>query len=164
MECRKIFRNENKIGDYMIKWITLILLLALLLLSLWNAKFVMVYQMGRHGYRSSNITKRGLLQDDSLSFRKGKNSLTNQGLRQTFERGQDLAERYPTLFRNIDFSRIKIRSTKPDWSHWRLYFIKFCYKPSGISILWNFLISEHNQIYIIKLLFKFTINSQCLIV
>ena len=105
--------------------IILILLIALLLLPLWNAKLVMVYQMGRHGYRSSKITKGGLLQDDSLSFRKGSNSLTNQGLRQTFERGRDLVERYPTLFQNIDFSRIKIRSTKSDFRHWRLCLYKF---------------------------------------
>ena len=71
----------------------------------------MVYQVGRHGYRSSKIKFEGLIEDETQNFKRFHDLLTSYGLKQTFERGEGIMKRYQALMNNTDFNSINTRSS-----------------------------------------------------
>ena len=71
----------------------------------------MVYQVGRHGYRSSKIKFEGLIEDESQNFEKFNELLTNYGLKQTFERGEDIMIRYQSIMKDTDIRHVSVRSS-----------------------------------------------------
>ena len=88
----------------------LFILLVWFILS-WNSKLLMVYQVGRHGYRSPKSKFEGLIEDESQNFNKFKELLTNYGLQQTFERGENIMKRYKSILKDVDIKNVKVKSS-----------------------------------------------------
>ena len=87
------------------------LLFTALLVSISVAKVVLVYQVARHGARSSPKVFSGVIETPDENFVRGNQTLTRLGLEQTYERGVLSVNKYNHLFENSHMSNIKVRSS-----------------------------------------------------
>uniref|UniRef100_A0A7S3N3X2 Uncharacterized protein n=1 Tax=Euplotes harpa TaxID=151035 RepID=A0A7S3N3X2_9SPIT len=85
------------------------LMVVCLLVRTSHQQLLMVYQVGRHGLRSSKTTFEGIVKDKDQDFKIHHDSLTKLGLRQTFQRGEDVMNMDIPNLTSID--NAKFRST-----------------------------------------------------
>ena len=64
---------------------TLLLSMYLSIMTQWFSKLIMVYQIGRHGFRSGGTYFQGLTEDPEDNFISSKYELTEQGMKQMYD-------------------------------------------------------------------------------
>lgn len=91
-------------------YLALVLLLAVFI-TMSTCRIMMIYQIGRHGLRSSKLNFHGLVEEDQYEFKIGNFSLTKAGLQQTYQRGLSIMSRYRNFLKDINLSQVRVRAS-----------------------------------------------------